>query len=701
MLAWACSNSDKEKLQAAGLAEGCALHSDCSEPLVCTFQRCHEACNKDRDCTREEQRCVKGPGGNVCQLAIETDCTNDKGKCAATQVCGADGECRDSCNQVSDCTMGQVCAPSGECASTDPTKDTLDEAGNIVADSFKYGSGGVSGSSGSSSGGKGGALGQGGSVGSGMGGSVEVGGGAGGAGNDGMSGGSSASAGGKLSSGGAATASGGSAATSGGAISSVAGAGGEGGQGPALCVPACAQGKVCVEGSCVICGGADQVCCGEDNCAANLSCNSAKKCTCGGSNEMCCSGDLCNTGLSCDTSGAQHLCSCGQLGARCCAAETPGGDSTCLGQNLCAGSKCSCIAEVQAGPNNELVRRVDGVVWRAANTTGATFNQVKYTQGTPLLATAVAASAAIGCAITPSGTVWCFPIDGTLSDSTFLGAGLGPTDATTAPVQVVTAASGPALTNVVQLSASATTTNNSFCAVVSDGSAWCWGYGGSGQLGRGDTSNSNFARKVLVNATTAFSNASEIRVGSETTCARKTDGSVWCWGTNGYGELGAMPSALASSYHPIQVTLIGTTAQRTATRLITGPHATYCAIMQDTSVECWGNNNYQQAGVPDGAYQPPSAVLLAADSAALTGVVDLADAGIAAVCARTIDRQILCWGFTNTGITAYPRSFVDSTHTAVTDIRGNLAGGSLFAYVDVSGRLTAGGVVQAQQPPCN
>src|SRR5688500_1459738 len=112
------SDSDKEKLKAAKLAEGCTLNSNCENPLVCTFERCHRECEEDRDCAGEE-RCVQGATGRVCQLSIETGCTSNA-QCKGTQTCGVDKECRDKCDDASDCGPGQVCAVSKECASTDP-----------------------------------------------------------------------------------------------------------------------------------------------------------------------------------------------------------------------------------------------------------------------------------------------------------------------------------------------------------------------------------------------------------------------------------------------------------------------------------------------------------------------------------------------------------------------------------------------------
>jgi hypothetical protein len=282
---------------------------------------------------------------------------------------------------------------------------------------------------------------------------------------------------------------------------------------------------------------------------------------------------------------------------------------------MCAGSKCSCIAELQIGQgsgsdtSDEMaVRRSDGTIWVA--NVGNIGNQTPFTEvvklsGAPLIASAVAVQGGThgvpsgsgwqnqppkeACAIVSAGAVWCFPLYGALTDSTFLGAGLGPADSTSAPVQVLTGVGGAPLLGAQQISAGE---GPSFCAVTSDGSIWCWGYGADGQLGWGDGSNANYARQVHSGGATPFTSAVEVRMGVESACARKTDGSVWCWGTNTSGELGVAYSTTTGSDQPIQVPFIGTADQRTATRLASGAYgSTPCAIMKDTGVVCWGWSN--------------------------------------------------------------------------------------------------------------
>jgi len=66
-----------------------------------------------------------------------------------------------------------------------------------------------------------------------------------------------------------------------------------------------------------------------------------------------------------------------------------------------------------------------------------------------------------------------------------------------------------------------------------DGSLWCWGSNGFGQLGDG----TNEARDIPTRIGSAL-NWAAIAAGKYHTCAIETDGSLWCWGSNYSGQLG-------------------------------------------------------------------------------------------------------------------------------------------------------------------
>jgi len=73
------------------------------------------------------------------------------------------------------------------------------------------------------------------------------------------------------------------------------------------------------------------------------------------------------------------------------------------------------------------------------------------------------------------------------------------------------------------------------CALKSNGTVWCWGANRVGQLGNGTTSE---METTPVPVTALGSTVAEIAISHTHGCARKRDGSMWCWGTNFAGQLG-------------------------------------------------------------------------------------------------------------------------------------------------------------------
>ena len=405
-----------------------------------------------------------------------------------------------------------------------------------------------------------------------------------------------------------------------------------------------------------------------------------------------------------------------------CCAGADGGAPTCGAANLtCAGAACTCLAQATAVyDTTPLVRRVDGTVWVAADR--AHFTEVLGPSG-HLHATDIAASgstaygSAIGCAIVDGG-VWCFPLAGPLIDSTDLGAGLGPGVTTSAAVQVVTSSDAPRapLTGARQLSATMNGGGAAFCAVTDAGEIWCWGYGVSGILGRGDSMDSAFARPVLVGPAGApFADAAEVRLGFNSACARKTTGFIWCWGDNTLNETGIADSMGLDPSAPTSTTPFpeGPLQMDPAVRLAANPGNTHCAILASGEVVCWGWNAYQQVSGGGDMSVLPMPVVTSDKRLPLTGVVDLApDRGMQAMCAATTAGALLCWGHpfppagTPDAMSPYPIA-IPLAQAAGAPLRLPLSsyGGrdGALVYVDPNGKLTlgAGGLPFAAQPPCD
>ena len=142
------------------------------------------------------------------------------------------------------------------------------------------------------------------------------------------------------------------------------------------------------------------------------------------------------------------------------------------------------------------------------------------------------------------------------------------------------------------------------CARLADGAVKCWGHNLFGRLGLGDTLNRGDDPGEMGNNLPAVDlgtgkKAVELAAGDAHQCAILNDGTVKCWGYNGYGQLGLGnassrgdgPNEMGAS---LPVVPLG--AGKTALRLAAGVHHT-CAVLNDGSVKCWGYNAHGQLGL--------------------------------------------------------------------------------------------------------
>ena len=125
------------------------------------------------------------------------------------------------------------------------------------------------------------------------------------------------------------------------------------------------------------------------------------------------------------------------------------------------------------------------------------------------------------------------------------------------------------------------------CAISLNNTIWCWGDNTFSQLGS-STFSADFSRVPIQTSSLPGSRiAKRIVAGTNHTCVLATDGTVWCWGDNGYGSIGVTG---ANQPEPVQVTL-----GATATMIAAGGFTT-CAVLLDNSLQCWGRNHRGQIG---------------------------------------------------------------------------------------------------------
>jgi alpha-tubulin suppressor-like RCC1 family protein len=231
----------------------------------------------------------------------------------------------------------------------------------------------------------------------------------------------------------------------------------------------------------------------------------------------------------------------------------------------------------------------------------------------------IAAGYQHGCALGTDGSVWCW-------GRNYEGqAGQSPTGGYVGPRQV------PSLPNsAVQITAGSQHT----CTVLADHSAWCWGDDTDGEIGDGVFRTGEDAEIGVPSPVIPLgNNVDQISGGAETTCAVKLDGSAWCWGYNGYGQLG--DGTTTTNAAPVAVTGLGSgVAQISAGQFFT------CAVKTDGSVWCWGSNQYGQLG---NGTTTDSPIPVSVGIANVVEVTTPNTAG-ASACARKSDGSVWCWG---------------------------------------------------------
>jgi alpha-tubulin suppressor-like RCC1 family protein len=251
----------------------------------------------------------------------------------------------------------------------------------------------------------------------------------------------------------------------------------------------------------------------------------------------------------------------------------------------------------------------------------------------------IAAGSGHTCALLSDGSARCWGNN----DHGQLG------DGTTADSHTPVAVSG--LSNAVAIAAGDAHT----CALLSDGTARCWGYNADGQLGDGTTDD----RHTPVAVQGLLSNAVAITAGTAHTCALLSDGTARCWGRNGVGQLG--DGTTTDRLTP--VTVSGLTD---AVAIAAGGYHT-CAVLSDGTAQCWGMNDFGQLG--DGTttwHYTPVAV------SGLSNAVAIA-AGSSHTCALLGDGTARCWGMNDFGQLGDGTTTSSSTPVAVSGLNNAVA----------------------------
>ena len=205
------------------------------------------------------------------------------------------------------------------------------------------------------------------------------------------------------------------------------------------------------------------------------------------------------------------------------------------------------------------------------------------------------------------------------------------------------------------------------CGVTTSGDAFCWGWNGWGELGDGTVNGGvGPSRPMLVSGGLSFELVS---AGDQHTCGVITGGDVYCWGRNDRGQIGNGTSD---------------TLPHTAPQLVSGGHTfrtvsagrlKSCGVTTDGDGYCWG------ARPIAGETSTPSEVPGGLSFAVLS-------VGWQQACGVTTSGAAYCWGPNASG------QLGDSTtsgSTAPVPVAGGHSFGMLSAGRDYSCGVTTGG----------
>ena len=265
----------------------------------------------------------------------------------------------------------------------------------------------------------------------------------------------------------------------------------------------------------------------------------------------------------------------------------------------------------------------------------------------PFLLETISAGSGHTCALKSNGTVncWGYGSNGQLGDGTD-----GTSASKNYPVGVISGQdSSDLLGSIIQVSSGSYHT----CALKSERSVSCWGYGSHGRLGVGDSTGASKSYPVGVISgpgnTDPLSDIIQVSSGDSHTCALKSNGTVSCWGRGNYGQLGDGTNVNKS--YPVGV-ISGPSSTDPLNDIVQvssgGSHT--CALKSNGIVSCWGRGGDGQLG--DGTNvnknYPVGVISGQGHSSLLNGIVQI-DLGGSHTCALKLDGTMSCWGNGNYG----------------------------------------------------
>jgi hypothetical protein len=295
-----------------------------------------------------------------------------------------------------------------------------------------------------------------------------------------------------------------------------------------------------------------------------------------------------------------------------------------------------------------------------------------------------------GCAVFVDGSVECWPTNAKGNDLGQLGSGDFEHGVAyrAAPVLISDEEPLQAVRSLAKASVDAwpEAANNTACALLEDGSAYCWG-DVTRIANAGTTAKSPYAQAITADGLEPLTNIKQLALGGSNSACAVIEGShaneLRCWGMNNRYNLGTGDTVDVA--YPEKVLVVEDPQDDAlASRGNGGYFATTCTV-DGGQVRCWGDNGGGTCGIgsADKVVTSPTYVKLET-GAALDDVVQIYGGGGGgylnssgpAVCALRSNQTLWCWG---TGFTSTAKN------VGATNVVSAAFGGGALRFVTSNG----------------
>jgi alpha-tubulin suppressor-like RCC1 family protein len=188
------------------------------------------------------------------------------------------------------------------------------------------------------------------------------------------------------------------------------------------------------------------------------------------------------------------------------------------------------------------------------------------------------------------------------------------------------------------------------CGLHEDGAARCWGAGGAGRLGNGNSDNvGDDERPATVPEIDLGGRIAHIAAGGGHSCALLRTGEVRCWGKGGTGQLGYgnRQDNVGDDERPGSLPPLAIGGP--ALQVVCGEMHS-CALLVGGSIRCWGSGESGQLGygtmIAIGDDETPEST----SPVDVGGLVRRLAAGTNTTCAILETGEVRCWGAGSSGM---------------------------------------------------